>query len=398
MDNILDSLEDEDFDLDDLIESHNTKVIETERKDVDLDDYENESEVEDEFDLLDLEFEHTNDFGISEVNIENRAIEHKKEEEAPEDDELTIDNFPLHVLKQIKERGLPATPDNYYIYFHQLLESEGDELQKSFYQILDKERTGHNREDKKAYEDGVQISLQLTEQILNVTTKVHSNLKIMKNIIHKRDGELGSRKTKDIVKLLKFDLNKLDTILEKQSDSMKNLYGRSADIVNSIHEKTIFDRKFGTYNRRYFIDSIKNEIQKLRFFKHNSSLLLIIPHKSLTSVNLTPKVAFVISKTVAKILQQNTKRSDVVAYYGNNIFGIMLTHSDIERGREKILEFLEAFKESSLFIAGKEIEIKVKIGLAPLKSEGRVEDSLLLALDALKRANRSEDTVFEISK
>jgi diguanylate cyclase (GGDEF)-like protein len=384
MDNILDSLEDDEFDLEDLIVSHNTPRVS--HKDKDLEDYEdslNGFELSNDQDSSDTELDLSKDVKLKVDNSET---------------EISLEKFSAYVLQEIEAKGLPATPDNYEIYFLQLLEFQNESFQKKIFQLLDKEKIGHTIEDKKNFEESIQKSLQLTEQLLNVTTKAHTNLGIMKNIVSKREQELGSRRTRDIIKLLKFDLNKLDGILSKQSDSMKNLYGRNVDVVNSIHEKTIFDRKYQTYNRKYFIDSLRNEIQKVEYFKHQTSILLLIPHKSLTSQNLSPKIAFIISKTIATILMQNSRRSDVVAYYGNNIFGVMLTHSDIAKSRDKLQKFITSFKESSLFIAGKEIEIKVKMGLTLLNSQKRVEDSLLSALEALKKANRDEEAIFEIGE
>jgi GGDEF domain-containing protein len=140
------------------------------------------------------------------------------------------------------------------------------------------------------------------------------------------------------------------------------------------------------------LDSLKNEVQKMKFFNYQSSIVLIIPHRSLTSIHLTPKIAFVIAKTLSKILLEHFSRNDIIAYYGNSIFGILVTHSALDVTEEKIERLLLALKKSSLFISGKEIELKVKIGVSELMSHIKTETSLLKTLDALKIANRSQET------
>jgi diguanylate cyclase (GGDEF)-like protein len=388
MDSILDSLENEEFDLDELINTHSEKNDSSDEH-ISIEDFENDDMFEEEELEISTEDDDFQEFvpePISEMKISE-----------PKDENMDIEKFSQLVLEEIARKKLPPTPKNYKIYFEELLIRQVEMFQDNLYEILNNENIGERQEDKIRTEDNIHKSLQLTEQILNITSKAHTNLRIMKNIVYKREQELGSRKTRDVIKLMKFDLNKLDGILNKQSESMKKLYSRNVDVINTIHDNTEYDRTYDLFNRKYFVTSLRNELKKIDYFHHDSTVLLIIPHKNLTPKTISKKVALVILKTIAKILKQETKESDVVAYYGNNIFGVMLSHYNIDDSEIKVKKLVHSFKESSLFVAGREVEIKVKIGIAPLDVNRKLESTLLTALDALKVANRDENKTYVIS-
>jgi diguanylate cyclase (GGDEF)-like protein len=396
--------DEDDFDLDELINSHSGKSSPSDKS---LEDYEDDSVESEEKHSSDVDIV---DYDISEeikfdedINLddlmpdEDSDFEVELEPSKPKQSG-TIEAFADHVLRELEKRGLPPTPLNYEIYFQELLYKESEEFQERVFEILDREGKKRSDERKNEIEETLQHSLKLTQQLLLLTTKVHGNINIMKNIASKREDELNVKSSKDIVRLLKFDLGKLDNILGRQSESMKSIYGRAVESANTLYSHTIFDKNFDVYNRKYFLESLNNEIEKMEFFMHSSTILLLIPHRKLTVKHLTKKVAFAVLKTVSKILMEEFKRSDVVSYYGNSIFGVLLTHSTIRESEDKIGRLTKALKHSSLFIGGKEIELEVKIGLSDLSPNRKVENSLMKALDALKIANRSEAKVYEIVK
>jgi len=413
---------DDDFNLDELINAHSARVVEKD-EDKSLDDFENiglleestDNTVEDKGldsitettldyestelseksaeDLLDYELSDELDFD-QDINLDDNLmlldpLEGLQRSNISEI--LTLSDYSRYVINKIEGKNLPTTPENYQIYFTEFIQAQNNSLQESIYKLLDKESFDVEQQKSKEFEDSVNKSLKLTQQLLNITTKVHGNIHIMRNIIYKRDNELTNRNSGDIIKLLKFDLSKLENILKKQSGSMKNIYSRSVEAANIIQEKIIFDSKFGVYNRKYFLESLENEIQKIKYFNYQSSIALIIPNKALTSQHLTSKVAFIISKTISKILQETFKRNDIVAYYGNGIFSVLVTHSDINQTKEKIKILFTALDNSALFISEKEVNIKVKVGISDFDSNIKVSKSLLKALDALKIANNSSE-------
>jgi len=398
---------DDDFNLDELINAHSAKVIEQDSEEeesieqttdstVDINNLtESESTQKSAEDLLDYDISDEINFD-EDISLDNQEIEildTLADSEFSDESEInTLSDYANWILQKIQDKKLPPTPENYQIYFNEFIQAQNTNLQKQIYKIIDNESLNVEQQQSREFEQSIEKSLKLTQQLLSITTKVHGNINIMKNIIYKRENELTVKNSGDIVRLLKFDLGKLEGILNKQSGSMKNIYSRSVETVNQIQERTIFDKQFGVYNRRHFLDSLKNEVQKMKFFNYQSSIVLIIPHRSLTSIHLTPKIAFIIAKTLSKILLEHFSRNDIIAYYGNNIFGILVTHSALDVTEEKIEKLLLTLKKSSLFISGKEIELKVKIGVSELMSHIKTETSLLKTLDALKIANRSQET------
>jgi hypothetical protein len=75
---------------------------------------------------------------------------------------------------------------------------------------------------------------------------------------------------------------------------------------------------------------------------------------------------------------------------------VLLTHSGLKKSEEKIEKLILALRKSSLFIAGVNIELKVKIGLTELSNDLNVKTSLLKVFEALKLANNSEKEDYQI--
>jgi diguanylate cyclase (GGDEF)-like protein len=116
--------------------------------------------------------------------------------------------------------------------------------------------------------------------------------------------------------------------------------------------------------------------------------MLLIPNRELTAKYINPKIAEMVLKTIANILLHNLKRNDIVAYYGHNIFAILITHSSLIETEDKVFKLSNALRNSSLFIGGKELKIKVKIGIGELSTNRKPEDSLICTFNALERANK----------
>jgi diguanylate cyclase (GGDEF)-like protein len=367
----------DDFDLDDLdsiVDAHNNRTIEkSDDLDSSIDEFLESGEVSIGEDS------NSQDSSDDEVVLANRADQHS-----------SIEAFSRYVIDEIIKKGLPPTPQNFSIYFEELLNSQAEKLKQELFDIFEVENVGADRKEKIEHEKDIKRSLALIQQLLNVTAKIGKNMGIMRNIIVKRDDELKSRKrnSKDTLSLIRADLEKLDSIIARQGESMKGLYSRTDSIVQNVTKQTIFDTNFGIYNRRHFLGSIRTEVQKMGHFGHKSSLLLLIPNRELTAKYIDKRVADLILKSIAKILQQNFKQNDVVSYYGHNIFAVMVTHSSLIETEDKIFKLSNALRSSALFIGGKEVKIKVKMGIGELSLNRRPEDSLICTFNALEKANK----------
>ena len=394
--------DEDDFDLDELINAHSVKKIKNDEEDIDEDDPISEEDAEKALEatatadelldgLDDFDFGEDEDSISLDLDLEE-AVENKKVVNSSFSSILDYSKF---VIDKINEKGLPPTPENYQIYFIEYLPTQSEALQNDIHKIMEKEKVSFDSKKEKEFEETIDLSLKLTHQILTLTTKVHNNINVMKNIVHKRENDLGKINNSDIIKMLSFDLGKLESILDRQSSSMKNIYSRSVETVNKIHKKTIFNQQFGVYNRRYFVETLNNEIEKMGHFNFQSSIALIIPSRDLIFQD-NPKLSLIVAKTISKVLLDTFSQSDIVAYYNKNIFSVLLTHSGLDRAEEKIERLILALRKSSLFIAGVNVELKVKIGLTELSSDFDVETSLLKAFDALKLANRSDKEDYHI--
>ena len=85
-----------------------------------------------------------------------------------------------------------------------------------------------------------------------------------------------------------------------------------------------------------------------------------------------------------------------MAYYGNGIFGVLITHSTLEETEDKIIKFNHRLREAVLYVGDKKIDIRVKVGISELLPSRKVQESITKALEALQKANKSETSLYKI--
>ncbi len=99
------------------------------------------------------------------------------------------------------------------------------------------------------------------------------------------------------------------------------------------------------------------------------------------------------TRTIARLLMKTSRRSDVVAHYGDGVFAMILKHTDIPNAKRASERLCDLVSTSNFFLAEKEIQLKISIGIANIDAERSVEETLVCGLNAMEHAyaNDSED-------
>jgi len=311
-----------------------------------------------------------------------------------------VEIYAKEVLNALIKDNLPPTPNNFSLYFDRLLEDKSELLRKQIHAMLELEE-GNEEENTIVLEQTLKKGFSSVKNILGVTASLYKNISLMTKILEKRKEELKEdldpQGTMGITKSLENDIVKLNGILKNQSTQMRSLYDETAEIVKSVESETIFDNKFGVYNKRFLLTKIEQEIGLIKEFKHKSSLIMIELDRGLKKSVANEKAIVLMTRTIARLLLKTSRRSDTVAHYGNGIFSMLLKHTDIESAKKASDRLCELVSNSNFFLADREIQLKISIGITEVVKEFSVEEIVVGALDGIEKAYAKANTDYAVS-
>jgi len=321
---------------------------------------------------------------------------------ALEMDEPTSDLeiYSQEVIDALISDDLPPTPNNFSLYFDRLLEDKSENLRKQIHYILELEE---NNDDENAImlEQSLKRGFTSVKSILSVTANLYKNMALMTKILDKRKKELEDNKeiqaSIEIAASLEDDVSKLNKILKKQSFQMKSLYDETAKIVKNVENETIFDNKFGVYNKRYLLTKIEQECGLITEFNHSSSLIMIELSKELKDSVKSDKAITLMTRTIARLLLKTSRRSDIVAHYGNGVFAMLLKHTDIPSAKKASERLCDLVANSNFFLADREVNLKISIGITEISAQYSVEEIVSSALKGVEIAYMDADADYAVS-
>ncbi|MEA3229076.1 MAG: diguanylate cyclase [Campylobacterota bacterium] len=311
-----------------------------------------------------------------------------------------IDSYSQEVINSLIGDGLPVTPNNFALYFDRLLENKSENFKKEVSTMLELEEHSSNDENIILLEKNLKQGFSSVKNMLNITANLYKNISLMMKIIDKRKKELNNNN--DLVAksgvffLIETDMSKLNTILQKQNSSMKKVYESTASIVRSVENETIFDNQFGVYNKRYLINRITREIVSIKKLNHPSSLIFIELSRELVSSVKNAKEILHMTKIIARLLLKTSRRSDLVAYYGDGKFAMLLQHTDIENAKRTSARLCDLVSDSNIFIADREMQLKISIGIADINISNSVEEIIVKAMDGIEKAYEDDSLDYAI--
>jgi diguanylate cyclase (GGDEF)-like protein len=131
---------------------------------------------------------------------------------------------------------------------------------------------------------------------------------------------------------------------------------------------------------------IEQEIELIKKFKHKSSLIMIELSRDLKSSVNNEKAIMLMTKTVARLLLKTSRRSDIVAHYANGVFTMLLKHTDIESAKKASERLCELVSNSNFFLADREIQLKISIGITDITENHSVEEIIVSSMDGVEKA------------
>jgi len=321
---------------------------------------------------------------------------------AVEIDEPTSDLeiYSKEVLNALIQDNLPPTPNNFSLYFDRLLEDKGESLRKQIHSMLELEENNDD-ENTIMLEQSLKKGFGSIKNILGVTANLYKNMALMTKILEKKRQELQEnpeiQAVISVATSLENDVTKLNTILKKQSTQMRDFYDETAKIIKGVENETIFDNRYGVYNKRYLMTKIEQEIELINEFKHKSSLIMIELSRELKESIENDKAIMLMTRTIARLLLKTSRRSDTVAHYGNGVFAMMLKHTDIDSAKKASERLCELVSNSNFFLADREIQLKISIGVTDISTLYTVEEIVVSAINGIEMAYNDPKVDYAVS-
>lgn len=298
--------------------------------------------------------------------------------------ELTnqINEFAQTIIEQMKNDNIQITPDNFEVYFYKMLDNE--DLKKNIDIInkasIDPAKHQANMEMK------VKKSFISIKNMLQLIILVYKNLNTMNRIVCDDIANLekaNSIESKDIIYSFQKELIRLNELLTRHTELLKDDYNGILDTFKSISSNSIYDTDYGIFNRNYLVSVIENEIKNVNKFGHNSTLMLIeLQERSLSNIaNYKDKEK--ITKTIANTLIQTSRRSDFVAHFDDNCFALFMQHTNMDNAKQaqdRIAKVLYGIKFDHINLSS-----EFAFSLVSLDPSLSAEETISDALDKLEQ-------------
>ena len=165
-----------------------------------------------------------------------------------------------------------------------------------------------------------------------------------------------------------------------------------------LEETSQRDALTGMFNRRYFDEQIRLEVQRARHYGWDFCFAML-------DIDFFKKVndtyghdgGDAVLKAVSLTLLKQVRNSDVLCRFGGEEFALILPKIEIERGREVCERLLESVRATTIEHGDTKIQVTISIGMSQFHPDMNPADLLKqadLALYQSKRNGRNRYTVF----
>lgn len=302
-----------------------------------------------------------------------------------------LDQFALFVVKSMMDEDIPPTPLNYQIFFEKLLEGKPFEFKKRVTEMLEAEMQ-NDGEHRAKMEKDIKDGFLYVKGIMQTVGVIYKNLNLMLEISKKRASELKSNNNQltaqNLIESFSSDLDKVSKILDKQNATIKQYYSKTATILRDVETKAVYDSKFGVYNKRYLLKSLEQEKESVAKFGHSSTIIMTNIKDILKKQLDSEKDMSILLRIIAKLLLKTSRRSDIVAHYGDGVFVMLAKHTNIPNAQKACERIYEMLDNTSFFLGSKEVDMNLEIAIADIDPNRAIEDTLISGFDALKESGR----------
>ena len=276
-----------------------------------------------------------------------------------------LGSFAKQVVDQLNRDNIPATPENYAIYFEKLLDEKPLRQKQSILKILEAEHLEENIYVAQM-ESTIKESFRQIKVILETVSNMYNRIGKLKQLTRQKKDELGNGSGKIALVAYEESLEEAVDVLEKQQKTLKEHYSEIAENIKNFHANTIFDHAYDVYNKNYLFKSIEREKKNIASFGHESCMVAFkVDPAALQNIKLNRDRELVI-KNIAKMILRRSRRNDIVAHLGNDVFVILLKHTTEEQAERVIDSIDQMISYTNFIVESQNIEVSLQYALTKI--------------------------------
>ena len=302
-----------------------------------------------------------------------------------------LEIFAKKVFEKLLVENVPPIPYYYKMYFLNMLDEEDENFRNQVYEMISLEETNELEKDLEI-EKKLKLSFKYSKELLQHTAILYKNSQSIKDIFekYKKESEViaNPKLFEKLISGLEEKLEKINEKFESQLLKIKKIYSKNVEILKDIESNSVFDSRYGIYNKNFFLRELKKEIKLINKFKHKSSIVILkIKDKVFENVH-SEKSKILLNRSVAKIMLKTSRRTDIVAHLGDGIFAMLLKHTDRVGACKTVERLSDIISNSAIFLEGEEINIEIAAGITEVFGKEEVSVYIENAFNKMKEAQK----------
>ena len=336
------------------------------------------------------------------IKIDNAPDPKKKAVEVKhilEKEKVDIYRFSENVLHEFSDDNVPSTPTNYSIYFEKMLDKQSDEFRKEIGDTIvasseSSVPTNSNISIEKEVKQGfIQIKSMLQAVVL-----IYKNLGVMRGLVQKHIDELKNNTNilalQNILSAFNQDLVRLNEIMHKHLDIIKVSYNEIGKMFKSIEEQSIYDTNYEVYNKNFLLVTVQSEVEAIKRYGYSASFLLVKLKDRFANRVKNLKERNNMLKSMSQLLLRTSRRSDIVAHYGDGCFAMVMKYTDESGTKQACTRILNMLSSISWRIDNEECKLDIQIVSSMITKKRSAEELISYTLDQLIVTQDDEQPIF----
>lgn len=163
---------------------------------------------------------------------------------------------------------------------------------------------------------------------------------------------------------------------------------KRAILYQDVQELAIIDSLTKVFNRRYYLERFKEELERSQKFNYQFCCLMIdIDYFKEYNDRYGHIVGDAVLRELSGTIQQNIRQIDLMGRYGGEEFSVILSQTDKEAARFAAERIRQAIEEKRIRAYDEELKITVSTGISAFPDDGKDMKTLIDKADtALYRA------------
>ena len=199
------------------------------------------------------------------------------------------------------------------------------------------------------------------------------------------------------------DRKEVEKDLRHAMDRMQTQLIEIGLLQSQLREQAIRDPLTNLFNRRYLDDTLERELARATREVYPLCIVMMdIDHFKDVNDEHGHEAGDVVLKTLAQTVISQSRQGDFVCRYGGEEFVLVMPNIGISVAKERANNLHKFITEQVVHYRGKNLKIKISMGISWFPSHGETKEDLLRAADqalyTAKRMGRNRVYIYQESK